>query len=230
MDDFLNTKVFGVKWSRLLTNIQQTLYMVGWALLIGTIIGFILALALVLTRKGGILKGTGARVVHAVLNFYVNVVRSVPFVILLVTIMPFTRLLMGTTIGSTAALVPLVLYISPYLARLIENSLLECSPGIIEAAQAMGANVFQVIRYFIIPETLGSVVLALTTGTIGLLGASAMAGYVGGGGVGDLALTYGYEKMNTPLMILTVIILIVIVQLIQLLGGAISAKLREHQS
>ena len=230
MDDFLNTKIFGVKWSRLLTNIQQTLYMVGWALLIGTIIGFILALALVLTRKGGILKGTGARIVHAVLNFYVNVVRSVPFVILLVTIMPFTRLLMGTTIGSTAALVPLVLYISPYLARLIENSLLECSPGIIEAAQAMGANVLQVIRYFIIPETLGSVVLALTTGTIGLLGASAMAGYVGGGGVGDLALTYGYEKMNTPLMILTVIILVVIVQLIQLLGGAISAKLREHQS
>ena len=230
MDDFLNTKVFGVKWSRLLTNIQQTLYMVGWALLIGTIIGFILALALVLTRKGGILKGPGARVVHAVLNFSVNVVRSVPFVILLVTIMPFTRLLMGTTIGSTAALVPLVLYISPYLARLIENSLLECSPGIIEAAQAMGANVFQVIRYFIIPETLGSVVLALTTGTIGLLGASAMAGYVGGGGVGDLALTYGYEKMNTPLMILTVVILVVIVQLIQLLGGAISAKLREHQS
>lgn len=230
MDEFLNTKIFGVKWSRLLTNIQQTLYMVGWALLIGTIIGFILALALVLTRKGGILKGTGARIVHAVLNFYVNVVRSVPFVILLVTIMPFTRLLMGTTIGSTAALVPLVLYISPYLARLIENSLLECSPGIIEAAQAMGANVLQVIRYFIIPETLGSVVLALTTGTIGLLGASAMAGYVGGGGVGDLALTYGYEKMNTPLMILTVIILVVIVQLIQLLGGAISAKLREHQS
>ena len=94
----------------------------------------------------------------------------------------------------------------------------------------MGANVFQVIRYFISPETLGSVVLALTTGTIGLLGASAMAGYVGGGGVGDLALTYGYEKMNTPLMILTVIILVVIVQLIQLLGGAISAKLRAHQS
>ena len=113
---------------------------------------------------------------------------------------------------------------------MIENSLLECSPGIIEAAQAMGANVIQVIRYFIIPETLGSVVLALTTGTIGLLGASAMAGYVGGGGVGDLALTYGYEKMNTPLMILTVIILVVIVQLIQLLGSAISRKLRAHQA
>ena len=93
----------------------------------------------------------------------------------------------------------------------------------------MGANVFQVIRYFIVPETLGSVGLALTTGTIGLLGASAMAGYVGGGGVGDLALTYGYEKMNTPLMIVTVIILVVFVQLIQLLGSAISRKLRAHQ-
>ena len=230
MDDWMNSKVFGVKWNRLLTNIQQTLYMVGWALLIGTIIGFILALLLVLTRKNGILKGKAASIVHAILNFYVNVVRSVPFVILLVTIMPFTRLLMGTTIGSTAALVPLVLYISPYLARLIENSLLECSSGIIEAAQAMGANVLQVIRFFIIPETLGSVVLALTTGTIGLLGASAMAGYVGGGGVGDLALTYGYEKMNTPLMILTVIILVVIVQLIQLLGSAVSRRLRAHQS
>ena len=228
--NWTDTKIFGVKWSRLLLNIQQTLYMVGWALLIGTVIGFLLALALVLTRKGGILRGKAAAVVHTVLNLYVNVVRSVPFVILLVTIMPFTRMLMGTTIGSTAALVPLVLYISPYLARLIENSLLECSPGIIEAAQAMGANVFQVIRYFMIPETLGSMVLALTTGTIGLLGASAMAGYVGGGGVGDLALTYGYEKMNTALMILTVVILIVIVQLIQLLGSFISGRLRAHQS
>ena len=229
MDEFLNSKIFGIKWSRLLTNCQQTLYMVGWALLIGTLFGLILALVLVLTRKGGIIQGKFVRVVYTVVNFYVNVIRSVPFVILLVTIMPFTRLIMGTTIGSTAALVPLVLYISPYLARLIENSLLECAPGIIEAAQAMGANTWQVIRYFLMPETLGSIVLALTTGAIGLLGASAMAGYVGGGGVGDLTLTYGYEKMNTPLMILTVIILVIFVQLIQLLGGAISRKLRAHR-
>ena len=227
--EFLNSRIFGIKWSRLLLNCSQTLYMVGWALLIGTLIGAALALVLVLIRKGGIIQGRTARVLYAIVNVYVNIVRSVPFVILLVTIMPLTRAIMGTTIGSTAALVPLVLYISPYLARLIENSFLECSPGIIEAAQAMGANTWQVIRYFLIPETLGSVVLALTTGTIGLLGASAMAGYVGGGGVGDLALTYGYEKMNTPLMILTVVILIVFVQLIQLLGSAVSRKLRAHQ-
>ena len=161
--DFLNSKIFGIKWSRLLLNSSQTLYMVGWALLIGTMIGLALALLLVLTRRGGVLRGRVARLVYAIVNVYVNIVRSVPFVILLVTIMPLTRALIGTTIGSTAAL---VIYISPYLARLIENSFLECSPGILEAAQAMGATPWQMIRYFLIPETLGSVVLALTTGTI----------------------------------------------------------------
>lgn len=227
--EFLNSKIFGIKWSRLLLNCSQTLYMVGWGLLLGTLIGLVLALTLVLTRKGGILQGRAARVVYLIVNTYVNIIRSIPFVILLVTIMPLTRAIMGTTIGSTAALVPLVLYISPYLARLIENSLLECSGGIIEAAQAMGANVWQIIRWFLIPETLGSIVLALTTGAIGLLGASAMAGYVGGGGIGDLSLTYGYEKMNTPLMILTVVILVAFVQIIQLLGNTISRKLRAHR-
>ena len=124
---------------------------------------------------------------------------------------------------------PLVIYISPYLARLLENSLLEVSPGILEAGQAMGGSVLQIIRYFLLPEALGSMVLALTTGAIGLLGASAMAGYVGGGGVGDLALTYGYEKMNTPLMILTVILLILFVQLLQFIGNRLSRRLREHR-
>jgi len=227
--EFLNSKIFGIKWSRLILNCNQTLYMVGWSLLIGTLVGLVLALVLVLTRKDGIIQNKAARMIYTIVNVYVNIVRSVPFVILLVTIMPLTRAIMGTTVGSTAALVPLVLYISPYLARLIENSLLECSGGIIEAAQAMGANVWQIIRYFLVPETLGSMALALTTGAIGLLGASAMAGYVGGGGIGDLSLTYGYEKMNTPLMILTVVILVVFVQLIQLLGNMISRKLRAHK-
>ena len=149
MDEFLNSRIFGIKWSRLLNSCGQTLYMVGWGLLIGTVLGLILALILVLTRKGGVLQGRLARILYLVVNTYVNVIRSVPFVILLVTIMPLTRLIMGTTIGSTAALVPLVLYISPYLARLLENSLLECSPGILEAAQAMGANIWQIIRYFL---------------------------------------------------------------------------------
>ncbi len=226
MEALLETKIFKVSVERLLLNGSQTVYMVGWALVIGTVIGSAMALGLVLCRKGGLAEN---RAVFVILSFYINVVRSIPFVILLVTIMPLTRAIVGTTIGSTAAPVPLVVYISPYLARLIKNSLLEVSPGILEAAQAMGASTWQVIRYFLVPETLGSIVLALTTGTIGLLGASAMAGYVGGGGVGDLALTYGYEKMNTPLMILTVVILVIMVQALQLLGNALSGKLREYR-
>ena len=215
MEALLETKIFKVSVERLLLNGGQTLYMVGIALLIGTVIGTLLALVLVLCRKGGLVEN--------------KVLRSVPFIILLVTIMPLTRAILGTTIGSTAALVPLVVYISPYLARLIENSLLEVSPGILEAAQAMGATTWQIIRCFLMPEALGSMVLALTTGTVGLLGASAMAGYCGGGGVGDLALTYGYEKMNTPLMIFTVIVLVILVQLLQMAGNRVSRRLREHR-
>lgn len=226
MEELLKIRVFNVTVERLLLNGGQTLYMVGWSLLIGTLIGLAMALILVLCRRGGLAQNA---LLYGAVNFYINVVRSIPFVILLVTIMPITRAIVGTTIGSTAALVPLVVYISPYLARLIENSLLEINPGILEAAQAMGATNWQIIRYFLLPETLGSIVLALTTGTIGLLGASAMAGYVGGGGVGDLALTYGYEKMNTPLMILTVIILVILVQLLQLTGSHLSRRLREHR-
>ena len=215
MEALLETKIFKVSVERLLLNGGQTLYMVGIALLIGTVLGTLLALVLVLCRKGGLVKN---KVLHSIVSLYINVVRSVPFIILL-----------GTTIGSTAALVPLVVYISPYLARLIENSLLEVSPGILEAAQAMGATTWQIIRCFLMPEALGSMVLALTTGTVGLLGASAMAGYCGGGGIGDLALTYGYEKMNTPLMIVTVIVLVILVQLLQMAGNRVSRRLREHR-
>ena len=135
MEALLETKIFKVSVERLLLNGGQTLYMVGIALLIGTVIGTLLALVLVLCRKGGLVEN---KVLHSIVSLYINVVRSVPFIILLVTIMPLTRAILGTTIGSTAALVPLVVYISPYLARLIENSLLEVSPGILEAAQAMG--------------------------------------------------------------------------------------------
>ena len=218
----MEQEYFGVSLEKLLTSGGQTLYMVAWSLIIGTIIGIILALILVLCRKGGMIENL---ILYNIVSIYINIVRSIPFVILLVAIMPLTRAIVGTTIGSTASLVPLVIYISPYL----ENSLLEINPGILEAAEAMGASTWQTIRYFLLPETLGSIVLALTTGTIGLLGASAMAGYVGGGGVGDLALTYGYQRMNTPLMIFTVVVLVVFVQILQLAGNIISRKLRQHR-
>ena len=231
----MKQKIFGVTVAKLTASFGQTIYMVGLSLFFGAILGILLALVLVLCRKGGLKEN---RIVYGIVSTFVNIVRSVPFVILIVTIMPLTRAIMGTTIGSTAALVPLIFYISPYMARLVENSLLEVSDGIIEAARAMGATTFQTVWNFLLPEALGSIVLALTTGTIGLLGASAMAYaevreqstlvLVGGGGIGDLALTYGYQKFNTPLMIFTVVILIIVVQLLQALGNGLSRRLREH--
>lgn len=127
-----------------------------------------------------------------------------------------------------AALVPLVVFIVPYLTRLFENSLLEVNKGIIEAAQAMGASYYEIVRYFLLPEAKGSLILSVTTGTIGLLGATAMAGAIGAGGVGDLALTYGYERLNFPLMLFTVVVLIVFVQIIQSIGNHFAAKSRGH--
>ena len=221
---FKNT--FGIKLDKLLDSLGDTVYMLGWGLVIGAAVGFLLALVLVMCRKGGLWQN---RVVYGIVNVYVNIVRSMPFIITLVFVFPLTRLIVGKTYGSTAMLVPLVIFISPYLARLMENSLLEVSPGIIEAAQAMGATTWQIIVRFMLPEALSSIVLALTTGTVGLLGATAMAGYAGGGGVGDLALTYGYQRYNLPLLILTIVILVVFVQLLQLLGNRISARLRSHR-
>lgn len=218
-------ELFGITLERLFLSIHQSTYMILVALFIGTLVGVPLGVLLVLTRSDGILRN---KYVFFVLSNVINIVRSIPFVILLIFIMPVTRSLIGTTIGSTAAIVPLVCYISPFLARLIESSLLEVDKGIIEAAEAMGANTFEIIWHFILPEALGSLILALTTGTISLIGASAMAGTIGGGGVGDLALTYGYQRMNTPLMVITVIILVVFVQLIQTLGNNLSRKIRKH--
>lgn len=208
---------------KLVESANQTIYMIGWSLFFGMLLAIPLGLAMTLCRKGGLKENL---VVFWIINGIVNIVRSVPFVILLVFIAPVTKIVVGTRIGTTAAIVPLVLYIVPYLARLIEASLLEVKSSVLEAAQAMGASTLQIIWYFLLPEAKASLILALTTGTIGLLGATAMAGTIGGGGVGDLALTYGYQRFNTPLMFATVVILIVIVQLIQAIGNYLSLKFR----
>ncbi|MFS9023175.1 methionine ABC transporter permease [Streptococcus infantis] len=208
---------------KLVESANQTIYMIGWSLFFGMLLAIPLGLAMTLCRKGGLKENL---VVFWIINGIVNIVRSVPFVILLVFIAPVTKIVVGTRIGTTAAIVPLVLYIAPYLARLIEASLLEVKSSVLEAAQAMGASTLQIIWYFLLPEAKASLILALTTGTIGLLGATAMAGTIGGGGVGDLALTYGYQRFNTPLMFATVVILIVIVQLIQAIGNYLSLKFR----
>ena len=202
----------------------ETIYMVGISLFIGALIGIPLALMMVITRPGGLRPQP---VVYQVVNVIVNILRSLPFVILMVAIVPFTRLITGTSIGTTAALVPLTIYIAPFVARLIEQSLLEVDAGIIEAADSMGATLWQTIRYFLLPEAKASIILALTTATVGLISATAMAGYVGGGGVGDLALSYGYQQFDTVAMVITVIILIVVVQGIQSLGNYLSRRARD---
>ncbi len=213
--------IFGVSTEKILLSIGQTIYMVGLSLLFGLIIAFPLAILLFVTRKGGIKQNL---TIYNVVGTIINIIRSVPFIILIVYIMPITKAIVGTRVGSTAALVPLTAYIAPYLARLIETALLDVDGGIIEAAQSMGASTFQTIFKFVLPESKGGIVLGLTTGTVGLLGATAMAGAVGGGGVGDLALTYGYQRFNTPLMTSTVIILIIFVQVIQVVGLKLAKK------
>lgn len=215
----------GVPASQLILAAEQTLYMVFVSLVIGTIIAIILSVTLVLTNPTGILHNP---IIYAVVNTVVNIIRSIPFIILMVFILPLTKMLVGTRIGTTAALVPLVVFIAPYLTRLFENSILEVNRGIIEAAQSMGASYFEIVWYFLLPEAKGSLILSVTTGTIGLIGATAMAGAIGAGGVGDLALTYGYERMNFPLMLFTVIILVIFVQIIQTIGNHFSAKVRGH--
>lgn len=203
--------------------IIDTLYMVGMSLLIGSLIGIPLGILVVVTRPGGVIEN---KYIYSILNPIINIVRSVPFIVLMVAIIPFTRMIIGTSIGTNAAIIPLIIFISPFIARLIENSLLEVNPGIIEAAESMGATPFQVIWYFLLPEAFGSLILSITTATIGLIGATAMAGTVGGGGVGDIAIIYGYQRFDTFAMIATVIILILLVQGIQSVGNVLARKIR----
>lgn len=214
-----------IESSQLMQALYETLYMVTVSLIIGALIGIPLGILLVVTRKHGISPNV---VIHQILNPIINILRSIPFIILLIAIVPFTKLVAGTSIGTTAAIVPLTVYVAPYIARLVENSLLEVDDGIIEAAKAMGASPLQIIRHFLLPEALGSLVLAITTAIIGLIGSTAMAGAVGGGGIGDLALVYGYQRFDTLVIIITVVVLVIIVQIIQSLGNFISRIIRRN--
>ena len=222
MSELFETAVTG---DQFLTAMQDTLIMVALSLGFGSLLGLPLGIVLVICRTGGIQPN---RLVHQLLNPIVNIIRSLPFIILLITILPLTRLLVNTTIGTAGAIVPLVIFIAPYISRLVENALLEVDEGILESANAMGATTLQTILYFMIPEAASSLVLALTTATIGLLGATAMAGTVGGGGIGDLAITYGYQRFDAFATISTALVLIVIVQLLQTLGTRLSRRIRRE--
>ncbi|WP_323168725.1 methionine ABC transporter permease [Pantoea agglomerans] len=222
MSELFETAVTG---DQFLTAMQDTLIMVALSLGFGSLLGLPLGIVLVICRPGGIQPN---RLVHQLLNPIVNIIRSLPFIILLITILPLTRLLVNTTIGTAGAIVPLVIFIAPYISRLVENALLEVDEGILESANAMGATTLQTIWYFMIPEAASSLVLALTTATIGLLGATAMAGTVGGGGIGDLTITYGYQRFDAFATISTALVLIVIVQLLQTLGTRLSRRIRRE--
>ncbi|HKM96348.1 MAG TPA: methionine ABC transporter permease [Buttiauxella sp.] len=222
MFEFIDTAVTG---DQFLLALHDTLVMISVALAFGSLIGIPLGIVLVVCRPGGIAPGS---TVHQLLNPLINVLRSLPFIILLITILPLTRLLVGTTIGTAGAIVPLIVFIAPYISRLVESSLLEVDDGILEAADAMGATTLQTIWHFMLPEAASSLVLALTTATIGLLGATAMAGTVGGGGIGDLAITYGYQRFDVFATLITALVLIVIVQLIQTIGTRFSRRIRRE--
>lgn len=203
----------------------ETAAMVGWSLLFSTLIGLFLGICLVVLRPNHIYASL---TLYHLLNTVINILRSVPFIIILIAIIPITKWIVHTTIGVKGAIVPLVFYTAPYIARLIESALLEVNPGVIEAFQAMGASRRQIIWKVILKEARPGIVLSLTIATIGLIGATAMAGVMGAGGLGDVAIRYGYQRWEPDVMYVCVIILILLVQLMQSIGNWVSKKLRKH--
>lgn len=198
--------------------------MVGISLTISVLIGLPLGVLLVLTRPG---KALDNKIIYNFLNVLINIIRSIPFIILLFFILPFTKLIVGTSIGVKGVIVPLVVYTAPYIARLMETALLEVDRGIIEAYEAMGIKTRHIIWHVLVREARSSIVLGLTIATIGLIGATAMAGLVGGGGLGDLAYRFGHLRYEVDVMYVTVILLIILVQGLQSLGNRLSAKLKK---
>lgn len=206
-------------WPRILEATGETITMVILTLIFGSIIGVIIGLLLFVTRKGNILEN---KTISLILNVLINIIRPIPFIIFLVAISPLTRLIMGTTIGTFAAVFPMTIAASFAIARVVENNLVSIDPRIIEASKAMGASPFQIIFGVLIPEALGPLILGITFITVGLIDFSAMAGTVGGGGLGDLSMTYGYQRFDTSVMVVTVVILILLVQISQFLGNMLS--------
>ena len=201
--------------------ILETFYMVLVSTAFAYIIGLPLGIILVCTDKEGIRPNAP---VNAVLGFIVNFVRSAPFIILLIAIIPFTRWVVGTTLGSTATIVPLVVGAAPFVARMVESSLKEVDRGVVEAAQSMGATDWQIITRVLLPEAKPSLVVGSTIAITTILGYSAMSGFVGGGGLGDIAIKYGYYRYQTDVMLITVLLLVVIVQIFQEIGMRFARK------
>ncbi len=208
-------------WPKVLDATGETVYMVLITLALSTVGGLAVGLTLYATRKGGVLPN---RVVHAVLGMLINVIRPVPFIIAIVALAPVTRAVVGTMIGTNAAIFPMTVVATFGIARIVESNLLSVEPGVIEAARSMGASPLRILLTVLVPEALGPLVLGLTFMLVALIDFSAVAGTVGGGGVGNLAMTYGYLRFDTSVMVVTVLVLIALVQSAQLLGNVVSRK------
>ncbi|NLM41900.1 MAG: ABC transporter permease [Firmicutes bacterium] len=217
----MNAAALNMLW----TATQETLLMVGAATVLAVLGGLPLGILLAATAPEGILENSW---LNRVLGAAVNIGRSIPFIILMVAIIPFTRRVVGTSIGTTAAIVPLTIAAIPFFARLVEGALKEVDPGVIEAAQSMGTTPFQIIFKVLLPEALPSLVLAVTVTAVNLVGYSAMAGAIGGGGLGDLAIRYGYQRFRGDVMLQTIAILVVLVQGVQMLGDKLAQRLYQR--
>lgn len=202
----------------------QTLYMLIVSTIFSVAIGLVIGTVIVVTSDEHIMP---KKLLNKTLSHIVNITRSFPFIILMIVLFPLTKLIVGSKIGTTAAIVPLTFAATPFFARLVESSLRDIPWGVIEASISMGSTVFQTITKVMIPEAMSSIVLGITNTIIGILGYSAMAGTIGGGGLGDLAIVYGYQRWRTDIMIITVIVLILLVIIIQSIGTFIANKLNK---
>lgn len=209
-------------WSLMGTGILETLYMVIASTLLAYIIGLPLGLVLCVTDKDGIYP---IKWLNSLLGFIVNFVRSVPFIILLVALIPFTRSIVGTSLGSTATIVPLLMAAAPFVARMVESSVKEVDAGVIEAAQSMGTPTIKIVTKVLIPEAMPSLIVGAAIAITTILGYSAMAGFVGGGGLGTIAINYGYYRYQEDVMLITVLLLVVIVQIFQEVGMRIAKRI-----
>lgn len=200
----------------------ETIYMVAVSMTIASVLGIPLGVLLHTTSRGQILESPA---LNRIIGTIVNAIRSIPFIILMVAIIPLTRILVGSAIGTTAAMVPLVIASVPFIGRQVETSLKEVPYGLVEAALAMGATPYQIIWHVLLPEAMSSIAAQLTTVIISLVGESAMAGAIGGGGLGDLAIRYGYQRFRPEIMLATVVILIILVQAVQFAGNTLAKRL-----
>lgn len=209
-----------IGWAEIWQATQDTLAMLGWSMLFTLILGLPLGVLLFLTSRRQLLEQP---LVYGILSFVVNVLRSVPFIILLILMIPITVWLIGTSLGVEGAIPPLVVGAAPFFARLVETALREVDRGIIEATQAMGASLWQIVTRTLLPEALPGLIAATTVTAIALVSYTAMAGVIGGGGLGDLAIRFGYQRFQTDVMVVTVLLLLVLVQVLQMVGDRLVA-------